>query len=122
MPLTPEQKAREEIDQMLKAAGWMLQDVKDFNPTNGLGVAVREFKTTTGPADYLLFNNREPVGVIEAKKKGVTLTPVEEQTKRYSTSGFKWLKGEERQLRFAYESTGAETRFTDLPGSQLPLP
>ena len=112
MPLTPEQQAREEIDQMLDSSGWILQDVQDFNPTSGLGVAVREFRTTTGPADYLLFVNKEPVGVIEAKKKGVPLSLVEEQTARYSTSGFKFLN-QDTPLRFAYESTAAETHFTD---------
>lgn len=112
MTLTPEQEARQEIDKMLKSFGWTIQDVKDFNPVASLGVAVREFQTTTGPADYLLFVNKEPVGVVEAKKQGVPLSPVEEQTKRYSTSGFKWVN-EDTPLRFAYESTGVETHFTD---------
>jgi len=31
MPLTLEQQAREEIDKMLNQAGWILQDMKDFN-------------------------------------------------------------------------------------------
>ena len=110
--LTPEQQARHEIDGMLTEAGWVIQNMDQLNPAKGLGVAVREFKTETGPADYMLFVDREPVGVIEAKKKGIPLTQVEEQTHRYSISGIKW-RANGKDLRFAYESTGAETRFTD---------
>ena len=40
----------------------------------GQGIAVREFPLTWGSADYLLFVDRQAVGVIEAKKEGVTLT------------------------------------------------
>jgi type I restriction enzyme, R subunit len=40
-------------------------------------VAVRELVTNAGPADYVLFVDRQAVGVIEAKKKGTTLSGVE---------------------------------------------
>ena len=53
--MTPEQKARIEIDKKLTASGWLLQDKKEFNPTVAPGVAVREFSTETGSVDYLLF-------------------------------------------------------------------
>jgi type I restriction enzyme R subunit len=43
MPLTPEQRAREKIDVLLIAAGWIIQDNGDFNRNAGEGVAVREF-------------------------------------------------------------------------------
>ena len=43
------------IDQQLTAAGWVLQDVRQLNLAAGLGVAVREFPTSKGPADYALF-------------------------------------------------------------------
>lgn len=33
-----------------------------------LGIAVREFSTSTGPVDYALFVEGKPVGVVEAKK------------------------------------------------------
>ncbi len=66
--MTPEQKARIEIDTKLEASGWLLQDKADFNPAVSLGVAVREFNTDSSPVDYLLFVNRKPVGVIEAKR------------------------------------------------------
>jgi len=41
--MTPEAKAREIIDQKLRDAGWILQDLKQFNPLASCGVAVREF-------------------------------------------------------------------------------
>ena len=47
--MTPEQKAREAIDQRLAQAGWILQDMHQLNPMAGPGVAVLEFPTSTGP-------------------------------------------------------------------------
>ena len=65
--LTPEQKARKKIDQLLEAAGWKIQDYKGINLGASLGIAVREVPVTTGFADYMLFVGRKAVGVIEAK-------------------------------------------------------
>jgi hypothetical protein len=39
MPDTPEQLARQKIDAQLIAAGWVVQDFKQFNPAAGRGVA-----------------------------------------------------------------------------------
>ncbi|MDR1916606.1 MAG: hypothetical protein LBQ58_08545, partial [Synergistaceae bacterium] len=112
--MTPEQKARVEIDRKLIASGWTLQDKKEFNPAAASGVAVREFATDTGPVDYLLFVDRRPVGVVEAKKaeEGQNITVHETQSQRYATSGIKWAVNGVK-IRFAYESTGVITRFTD---------
>ena len=49
--MTPEQKAREAIDQRLTQSGWLLQDMRQLNPMAAPGVAVREFPTSTGPVD-----------------------------------------------------------------------
>jgi len=65
--LTPEQLARENIDKQLTQAGWTVQDYKSLNPSAAPGIAVGEYPTSSGSADYILFINREPVGVIEAK-------------------------------------------------------
>ncbi len=112
--MTPEQKAREIIDKKLAQAGWVVQDMKQLNLSAGLGVAVREFPTSTGPVDYALFVDGTPVGVIEAKKDdaGENITVTEGQSSRYAGSTFKWIKGDYR-IRFAYEATGKLTRFTD---------
>ncbi|MFO7638759.1 MAG: type I site-specific deoxyribonuclease, partial [bacterium] len=81
--MTPEERAREQIDRMLEAAGWKVQDRLEMNLGVGLGVAVREFTLETGEADYLLFVDRKACGVIEAKSEGTTLSGVAEQTDRY---------------------------------------
>ena len=65
----PEQIARDNIDDMLKASGWSVQDNKKIDFTQGQGQAVREYQTDIGPADYVLFVDKKPVGVIEAKKE-----------------------------------------------------
>ena len=67
--MTPETKARLLIDGKLEAAGWVVQDMKQLNLGAGPGVAVREYPTDTGPADYILFVDRSPVGVIEASAR-----------------------------------------------------
>ena len=78
--VAPEQRARQRIDAMLERAGWVVQSQKDLNLYAGVGVAVREVQTHAGPADYVLFVNRQAVGVIEAKKAGTTLSGVEPRT------------------------------------------
>jgi type I restriction enzyme R subunit len=112
--MTPEAKARQQIDQKLEVAGWVVQDMRQLNLAAGVGVAVREYPTDTGPADYVLFVNRTACGVIEAKKDsaGENLTVTEAQTERYATANLKWRK-DNTPLRFLFEATGQIIRFTD---------
>ena len=95
-------------------AGWLVQDMKQLNLAAGMGVAVREYPTDSGPADYVLFVGRHAVGVIEAKKDsaGENLTVTENQTERYATANLKWRK-DNTPLRFLFEATGQIIRFTD---------
>ncbi|MBC8333073.1 MAG: DEAD/DEAH box helicase family protein [Anaerolineae bacterium] len=111
---TPEVLARKNIDRLLAAAGWVVQDFKQLNLGAGIGVAVREFQTQSGPADYVLFVDRKAVGIVEAKKAGTTLSGVFEQSARYMTSFPEDIPHVELPLPFSYESTGVETRFVDL--------
>ena len=112
--MTPEALARESIDRKLAQAGWVVQDMKALNLGAATGVAVREHPTDTGPADYVLFIHRQPVGVIEAKKDsaGENLTATEAQTERYASANLKWRK-DSTPLRFLFEATGQIIRFTD---------
>ena len=112
--MTPESKARQQIDQKLELAGWVIQDMKQLNLGAAVGVVVREYPTDTGPADYVLCINRHAVGVIEAKKDsaGANLTVTESQTARYATANLKWRK-DSTALRFLFEATGQIIRFTD---------
>lgn len=108
-----EQIARDNIDKQLIACGWIVQSKTQINLFAGVGVAVREYQTDVGPADYILFVDQKPVGVIEAKKEeeGYRLTVVEEQSAEYATSKLKYLNND--PLPFVYESTGTITHFTD---------
>jgi hypothetical protein len=60
--MTPEAQARQVIDQKLEQAGWIIQDMKQLKLGAGPGVAVREYPTDSGPADYVLFVGRNAVG------------------------------------------------------------
>lgn len=112
--MTSEEKARKIIDERLEQSGWVIQDLGMINPMVSLGVAVREYPTSTGPVDYALFVEGKPVGVVEAKKDdvGENITIVEEQSGRYANSKFKYVNVD-YHIRFAYEATGELTRFTD---------
>ena len=111
---TPEQAARDKIDQQLANAGWIVQDNKKIDFSVGLGIAVREYQTSVGPADYILFVDKKPVGVVEAKPEdwGQRITTAEEQSGSYAAANLKWVSNTE-PLPFIYESTGVLTRFTD---------
>ncbi len=113
---TPEQIARDKIDQMLHKAGWLVQPLKKVNFSAGRGIALRETNTTSGSADYMLFVGGTAVGVIEAKAedKGYKLRDVEEQSVRYSKDAIKIGPYKiETEKPFVYESTGTLTHFTD---------
>ena len=111
----PEQVARDRIDAMLEASGWKVQDKKKIDFAAGPGIAVREYQTDIGPADYVLFIEKKACGVVEAKKEemGQNITTVEDQTAGYAKAKLKWVKNHQ-PLRFLFESTGEITRFTDL--------
>ena len=47
----PEQIARDQIDALLSASGWRVQDKNRINLSDGQGQAVREYPTDTGPAE-----------------------------------------------------------------------
>lgn len=111
--MKPEEEARQQIDHLLELAGWKIQDLGELNLGASAGVAVREFPLESGIADYLLFVDREAVGVIEAKAAGTTLSGVAEQTERYIKGIPDNLPHVQEPLPFAYESTGVETYFRD---------
>jgi len=111
----PEQIARDNIDKMLVDAGWKVQKKTEINFSLGLGIAVREYQTDVGPADYVLFVDKRAVGVIEAKREAEAqnITAVELQSDRYATAKLKWVNNKE-PLPFIYESTGVLTHFHDM--------
>ncbi len=112
--MTPEARAREHIDRKLEQAGWAVQDLKQINLGAARGIAVREYPTDTGPADDVLFVDREAVGVIEAKRDEAAenITTHEDQTARYAHAALKW-RVNTTPLPFLFESTSQIIRFTD---------
>ncbi|WP_336689856.1 MULTISPECIES: type I restriction endonuclease subunit R [unclassified Chryseobacterium] len=113
MNQNPEQLARDLIDEKLESSGWVIQNKTQINLASHLGVAVREYTTDVGPADYVLFVKGNPVGIIEAKRMemGQTLSIVEEQGEDYANAKLKYLNNQ--PLPFVYVSTGEITKFTN---------
>ena len=109
----PEEIAREDIDRMLDLSGWKVQGLNEINLVEGLGVAVGEVQMKSGFADYTLFVDKRPVGIIEAKPKGFTLSGVAEQSEKYAKSKIANLLAINEPPSFCYESTGDETYFRD---------
>lgn len=109
----PEQIARDKIDFMLKESGWVVQSKNEVDLGASKGVAVREYQAASGFADYVLFVDRKPVGIIEAKKadEGHKLTVAEDQSVEYANAKLKYLDND--PLPFVFESTGTITRFRD---------
>lgn len=114
MNQNPEQIARDTIDKLLIDSGWIIQSKKEFNLGAATGIAVREYQTSVGPADYVLFVNRKPLGIIEAKREelGVSLIAAEDQSQEYAMAKLRKLDND--PLPFVYESTGIITRFTNF--------
>ncbi len=112
---TAEQRARDKIDTMLRNSGWIIQDRDRINFGAGEGIAIREYPTDSGPADYVLFlgQDRRPVGIIEAKRaeEGHKMVMHEAQAERYAEGNLKYVENE--PLPFVYISNGEITLFSD---------
>ncbi len=110
----PEQLARDHIDAALVRCGWVIQGIKQVNLNAAIGVAVKEYLTDVGPADYVLFVEGKPCGVIEAKREeeGHRMSVHEGQGENYAHAKLKHLNN--KPLPFVYISTGEVTKFTDF--------
>lgn len=114
--MTPEQKSRQNIDTLLIKAGFIVQNRDEFDRTANLGVVVREFAMSDGSfADYLIFIDGKACGVIEAKKAGLSLSGVENQSRHYAKNLPTNVRTHmDNELPFLFESNGTEIYFTDL--------
>jgi type I restriction enzyme R subunit len=77
------------IDQQLRDAGWeadtpTLRYSQGARPAKGRDMAIAEWPTTSGPADYALFAGSKLVGVVEAKRRNRNVMEVLHQAERYS--------------------------------------
>jgi type I restriction enzyme R subunit len=84
-----EAETRQLIDEQLSSAGWQadtqyLRYAKGARPKKGANMAIAEWPTSSGPADYALFVGMDLVGVIEAKKKDKDVVADLMQAKRYA--------------------------------------
>jgi type I restriction enzyme R subunit len=84
-----EADTRRIIDGQLRGEGWEVDSAelthrKGVRPQKGKNLAIAEWPTKTGPADYVLFQGLRPLGVIEAKRKSKDVSGSLEQAKRYS--------------------------------------
>ena len=63
---SPEDQAREHIDQALEQAGWRVQDYKSANLRAARGVVLRNFPLQSGHgfADYLLYLVQCPINIL----------------------------------------------------------
>jgi len=111
--MTPEEKARGQIDAQLAASGWAVQTKDKINLSAARGVAVCELSFATGEPDYTLFVDAKALGTAEAKPAGHSLVGVEEQSTKYVTGVPASLPAWHKPLPFCYESTGTETFFTN---------
>jgi type I restriction enzyme, R subunit len=111
---TPEQQARQNIDAMLAAAGWVVQDRRRINLHAASAIALCETDVERGFADYMLFVDAKAIGVVEAKAEGTPLVGVADQSEVYARSELTDFQRWANPLPFTYESNGDEIRFRDL--------
>jgi len=93
-----EADTRRLIDDQLREAGWEaytgeLTYAKGARPQKGRNMAIAEWPTSKGPADYVLFAGLKVVAVVEAKRKRKDVAGSIEQSKRYSRGYL--VRGEE---------------------------
>jgi type I restriction enzyme, R subunit len=72
-----EASTRALIDEQLRARGWEADTVSirygtGSRPAKGRNLAIAEWPTTSGPADYALFVGTRCIGVVEAKRRNKT--------------------------------------------------
>lgn len=112
--LRPEEKARRRIDELLIKSGWIVQDYNQLNLSAGFGIAVREYPTSNGLADYAIFIDKKIAGVIEAKAEGHTLGGVDWQSEKYIEGIGDRIPRVAPTIPFIYETTGDEHQFRNL--------
>ncbi|MDB5692616.1 MAG: Type restriction-modification system, restriction subunit [Alphaproteobacteria bacterium] len=110
------------IDGQLRAAGWkadtlMLRHSAGARPSYGEAMAIAEWPTKSGPADYALFVDGRCVGIVEAKRKLTDVPGRLGQAKRYARdialtpdelpAGGPWTAGDDRfRVPFTFVTNG----------------
>lgn len=110
-----EQATRALIDHQLRDSGWEadssdLKYSKGVRPAKGRHMAIAEWPTKSGPADYALFVGEQCVGVIEAKRYRKNVSAAIDQAERYS-KGLDWTANshvweEQYYIPFVFSTNG----------------
>ncbi len=84
-----EAATRDLIDGQLRRGGWeadtlVLRYSEGTRPVNGRALAIAEWPTQSGPADYALFLGMQCIGIIEAKRRNKSVSAEIRQAQRYS--------------------------------------
>lgn len=114
--MTPEEKARQKIDQWFTDAGWKVINRDEYEPTS-TAVAIREGLLKDNlEADYFLFISGKAVGVLEAKREETDAfsSIVCEQAALYAKSVPNIYQTYQRPLPFIFTSNGKELYFCDF--------
>jgi type I restriction enzyme R subunit len=113
-----EAETRALIDQQLRDAGWeadtkALRYSEGVRPVKGRNLAIAEWLTASGPADYALFAGLTLLGVVEAKRKRKNVSAAIDQAERYSTgiatsADFAFAEGPwgEHKVPFVFSANG----------------
>src|SRR5579863_9495733 len=94
-----EASTRTLIDTQLRARGWEV-DTQEMRyatgtrPAKGRNMAIAEWPTKSGPADYALFVGTKCIGVVEAKRRNKNVSAHVDQAQRYAR-GFRFEGGAE---------------------------
>ena len=121
--MTPENKARKQIDKLFEEAGWQIVSREDYAP-NISAVAIEEgLLKHNKRADYFLFLNGKAVGVLEAKREDLKedLSCACEQAELYAKGVPLKYQAYQRPLPIIYLSNGKQVLFKDFrdPNSKL---
>jgi type I restriction enzyme R subunit len=84
-----EAETRAPVDEQLRERGWEadtqnLRYAKGVRPARGKAMAIAEWPTANGPADYALFIGTTCVGLVEAKRKRKNISGAIDQAGRYA--------------------------------------
>ena len=114
-----EDETRAMIDQQLREAGWLadtrqLRYGQGTRPVRGQNMAIAEYPTANGIADYALFIGTRCIGFIEAKRRRKNVSAAIDQAERYakgfqSGDGFAAIDGGawgEFQVPFVFATNG----------------
>ncbi|CCE11419.1 endonuclease R [Bradyrhizobium sp. STM 3843] len=110
------------IDEQLRERGWDADSVnlryaKGARPVRGKSLAIAEWPTSNGPADYAMFVGMTCVALVEAKRKRKNVQAAIDQAGRYA-QGFDVINGVEHPEGGPWKVSSAPT---DKPPFRVPF-